>query len=341
MPLPGDDIGPSPFLEDDHHALIRALGILLAVVILGTLGYWAFGFPFVDALYQAVTTISTVGFREVRPFGTAEKLFTIGLVLLGVGAALYAFSTLLETLVEGRLTQTVGRRRMQHRIRDSSDHVIICGWGRVGKAVAEFLVGNGRTVVVVDHDPDRIDTLDLLHVVGDATDDDVLRAAGIERAKSLVAALTTDAENLFVTLSARSLRPDLFIVARARSVDTQMKLTQAGADRVVNPQFIGGARMAAFASQPHVAEFLDVVMHDGSLEFRLEELEVPVGSSLAGRSLRDSRIRDATGALVLAIREMDGRFTTNPDPSTVLSAGQVVIAIGTDAQLTALAEASR
>lgn len=342
MAVPRDnDIRRAPFLEDDHHALIRALGILVAVVILGTLGYWAFGFPIIDALYQAVTTISTVGFREVRPFGTAEKLFTIALVLLGVGAALYAFSTLLETLVEGRLSQTVGRRRMQHRIRDLSDHVIICGWGRVGKAVAEFLVGNGRTVVVIDHDPDRMNSLDLLHVVGDATDDDVLRAAGIERAKSLVAALTTDAENLFVTLSARSLRPDLFIVARARSIDTQMKLTQAGADRVVNPQFIGGARMAAFASQPHVAEFLDVVMHDGSLEFRLEELEVPVGSSLAGQSLRDSRIRDSTGALVLAIRETDGRFTTNPDPSTVLSAGQVVIAIGTDAQLTALAEASR
>jgi voltage-gated potassium channel len=219
--------------------------------------------------------------------------------------------------------------------------VFVCGWGRVGKAVADFLVGNGRSVVIVDRDAHRVDGLDLLHVVGDATEDQTLRAAGIERARALVAALTTDADNLFVTLSARALRSDLFIVARARSVDTQGKLAQAGADRVVNPQFIGGARMAAFASQPHVAEFLDVVMHDGSLEFRLEEIPVPAGSALAGQSLRDSRIRDTTGALVLAVRDEDGTFTTNPDPSTVLAPGQVVIAIGTDAQLTALAEAAR
>ena len=336
----GDQLAPR-LLEDDHRSLIRALGILLGVVVAGTIGYVILGLGVLDAVYQAVTTISTVGFREVEPFGTAEKVFTIVLVLVGVGAALYAFSALLETVVEGRLSQTVGRRRMQHRIRDLDDHVIVCGWGRVGKAVAEYLVGNGRQVVVVDRDPDRVGELDLLHVVGDATEDDTLRAAGIDRARALVAALTTDADNLFVTLSARSLRPELFIVARARSVDTQGKLTQAGADRVVNPQFIGGARMAAFASQPHVAEFLDVVMHDGSLEFRLEELEVPGGSALAGRSLRDSRIRDTTGALVLAVRDPDGTFVTNPDPSTVLSPGQVVIAIGTDAQLTALADAAR
>lgn len=310
-------------------------------MVVGTLGYVALGFGVLDALYQAVTTITTVGFREVQPFGRAEKAFTILLVLGGVGTALYALSSVLDVVVRGHVSQSVGRRRMQRKIDAMAGHVIICGWGRVGQAVAELLAGNKREVVVVDLDADRLAGLEHPHVVGDATEDGCLRTAGIERAKALVACLTTDADNLFVTLSARSLRPDLFIVARARHVDTQSKLVQAGADRVVNPQHIGGARMASFASQPHVVEFLDVVMHDGSLEFRLEEVVLPEGSPLAGQSIRDSHLRDRTGALVLAVRDEDGAFTTNPAPETVLHPGQVLIAIGTDGQLAALADAAR
>jgi voltage-gated potassium channel len=177
-------------------------------------------------------------------------------------------------------------------------------------------------------------------VVGEATEDRVLCEAGIQRARVLVTALTTDADNLFVTLSGRAIRPDLFIVARARLEDSQDKLTRAGADRVVNPQSIGGQRMAAFVLQPHVAEFLDVVMHDGTLEFRLEEVAVPHGSPLAGVSLRDAHIRDHTGSMILALRDGDGTFTTNPPPETMLAAGQILIAIGTEAQLKALAEAA-
>lgn len=310
------------------------------MIVLGSAGYLALGFGPLNAAYQAVTTITTVGFREVEPFGAAEKVFTILLVLVGVGAAFYALSAVLETVVEGRFSESVGRRRMQRQIDAMADHVIVCGWGRVGQAVGEYLTGNGYQVVVVDIEPARAEDLALPVVIGDAQEDACLRRAGIDRARALVAALTTDAENLFVTLSARALRPDLFIVARARQVDTQSKLLQAGADRVVNPQHIGGARMAAFTAQPHVVEFLDVVMHDGSLEFRLEEVRVPDRSPLAGQSLRDSHLRDRTGALVLAIRDEAGRFTTNPDPSTVLETGQVLIAIGTDEQLGSLAEAA-
>lgn len=327
--------------EEPTGRVRRALALLGAVLVVGTVGYRALGFSPLDAAYQAVTTITTVGFREVEPFGRAEKLFTIVLVLVGVGAALYAFSAVLDALVEGRITRSVGRRRMQHRIDQMRDHVVICGWGRVGQAVATYLVGNGRQVVVIDRAAERLAGIDHCYVVGDANEDAVLRSAGLDRAKALVAALTTDADNLFVTLSARSMRDDLFIVARARHVDTQSKLLQAGADRVVNPQHIGGSRMAAFATQPHVVEFLDVVMHDGSLEFRLEEVAVPPGSPLAGQTLRESQIRDRTGALVLALRDVDGHFHTNPGPGTVLQAGQVMIAIGTDAQLDALEAASR
>jgi voltage-gated potassium channel len=316
------------------------LGLLTLLVAVGTIGYAALGFSFLDAAYQTVTTISTVGFREVQPFDARAKVFTMLLVLTGVGTALYTFSVLLETLVEGRLTDLFGRRRMERRISELRDHVIICGWGRVGRTIQSYVAGAGRESVVIEQDPERIAKVDGLTVLGDATDDSVLQAAGIQRARTLIAALDTDAANLYVTLSARKLRPELFIVARARVDSAEPKLLQAGADRVVNPQHIGGARMAAFAVQPHVAEFVDVVMHDGSLEFRLEEIRISPDSPLAGRSLRDGHLRDRTGAMVLAMRSESGRFTTNPPPETVIEPGQVLIAIGTDVQLKALADAA-
>ena len=217
-----------------------------------------------------------------------------------------------------------------------SGHVIVCGWGRVGRAIAEELTAAGTDLVVIDLDPTRVAEAALPAIVGDATEDRVLEAAGLLRSRALVAALDTDAGNLFVTLSARSLRPDLFIVARARLEETEEKLRRAGADRVVNPQSIGGARIAAFVLQPHVTEFLDVVMHDRGLQFRLEEVLVPLGSSTAGKSIRDAHLRDRTGALVLALREEDGSFNTNPSPDTTIRAGHVLIAIGTPTELEAL-----
>jgi voltage-gated potassium channel len=314
---------------------------MTGIVAGGTAGYVAFGFPLLDALYQTVTTVTTVGFREVQPLSRGAQLFTIGLILVGVGTALYTFSVLIQAVIEGELRQLLGRRKMERRIGRTSGHVIVCGFGRVGRAFTEYVTGAGEEVVVVDRDAERLALVPGSAVQGDATEDRVLREAGIERARVLMTALTTDADNLFVTLSGRALRPDLFIVARARVEDSQGKLTRAGADRVVNPQSIGGQRMAAFVIQPHVSEFLDVVMHDGSLEFRLEEVALEEGSPLAGGSLRDSHIRDATGALILAMRDENGQFTTNPAPETVLRASQILIAIGTELQLKALTEAAR
>jgi voltage-gated potassium channel len=315
--------------------------LLTVVMALGTGGYIVlYDFSVIDALYQTVTTITTVGFREVVPFDDGMKLFSIALALSGVGTALYTFTVVLETLVEGRLTDLFGRRRMQRRIDEMKDHVIVCGWGRVGRTIANYVAGAGYDVVVIDRDPERVARVPYAVIEGDATDDAALRLAGIERARTLVAAANTDPDNLYITLSGRSMRPDLFVVARARIESAEPKLLQAGADRVVNPQHIGGARMAAFALQPHVAEFLDFVMHDGSLEFRLEEVLVPKSSPLAGASLRDAHIRDRTGALVLALRNVDGGFDANPQPETVMQPGQVLIAIGTSAQLSALAEAA-
>ncbi len=329
------DLGNNGEVSDWRRVRI-AVTALTAVVLVGWIGYMALGIGALDALYQTVTTVTTVGFREVVEFGTAEKWFTIVLVIVGTGTALYTFGTVLEAVLEGRLKDLYGRRRMERNIANMSGHVIVCGWGRVGRSLTQIVAGSGLQVVVVDQDAERVAGIVYPSVLGDATDDATLQRAGIERARALVSALDTDASNLFVTLSARAINADLFIVSRARGDGNDDKLLRAGADRVVNPQAIGGARMAAFVLQPNVAEFLDVVMHDGSLEFRLEEVTVPAGSGLVGQSVREAHVRDRTGALVLALRHADGSFTTNPDPETVLAAGQVLIAVGTAEQLCAL-----
>jgi voltage-gated potassium channel len=321
---------------NDQRRIRIALGAFAAVVVAGTCGYRISGFGWFDSLYQTVTTVTTVGFQEVHPLTRGQRAFTMIVIVVGVGTALYAFSAVLESLLEGRLRDVYGRKRMERRIESLSGHVIVCGWGRVGRSFSEIAAGARTDVVVIDADAERLGNVGHLTVIGDATEDDTLRRAGIDRARALVAALDTDSANLFVTLSARAIRPELFIVARVRLDTNTEKLRRAGANRVVNPQSIGGARMAAFVLQPNVAEFLDVVMHDGSTEFRLEEVVVAAGSSLSGMTLRDAHLRDRTGALVLATRQGDGTFATNPPPEAMISAGQVLIAIGTAEQLTAL-----
>ena len=313
--------------------------MVAAVTVFGTAGYIGFGFTPLDALYQTVTTITTVGFRELAVFGTAEKTFTIILIVVGVSTVLYTFTLVVQLLVEGQLSEFVGRRRMDRQINQLKNHTIVCGWGRVGRAVAHDLHMEGHQVVVVDEDPQRVRDLPFPTVVGDATRDDVLRAAGIDRAHSLIAALEGDAANLFVTLSGRDLRPDLFIVARARAEESVGKLEHAGADRVVNPQELGAGRMASFVASPHVAEFLDVVMHERSLEFRMREFNIPPDSPIAGKTLRNARLREQSGALVLALRTPDGTFMTNPTGNTLLRENHVIIAIGTAEDFGRLSEA--
>ena len=323
---------------NDWRRLRLALAVLACVMVVGTVGYLTLGFDLLDAIYQTVTTVTTVGFREVQPLSDAGIVFTIVLILLGVGTALYALGVLIQTLVEGDLHDVFGRRRMERKIADIERPVIVCGFGRVGREIAKDVVDAGADPVIVDRNADRLESSPYPTVVGDATDDGVLRRAGLERARALVAALDTDAGNLFVTVSARALRPDLFIVARVRVDESIEKLRRGGADRVVNPQSIGGARMAAFVLQPHVTEFLDVVMHDRDIEFRLEEVTVAPDSPIVGDTLREAQIRGRTGALVLALREENGDFSTNPSPDARLGGGQVLIAIGTPRELSALAE---
>ena len=313
------------------------IGVLALVLAAGTGGYVALGLDLLDAVYQTVITISTVGYREVGEVAERYKVFTVFLILFGTGTSLYTLGVLIETMFEGRLDGQFRRRRMQRRIDRLRGHVVLCGYGQVGRAIEGELIRAGESVVIIDQqEPEYSQAADEHQVVvGDATEDDVLVQAGLERAKTLVIALDSDVDNLFIALTARSINPDVFIVARANESATGPKLRQAGADRVVNPQQIGGARMAALVSHPDVSEFLDVVMQYAELEVRLAETNIPGGSPFADRSLADCAIRSTTGATVLAVRR-GGSFVTNPSRHFVLLPEDLLISLGTEDQLAAL-----
>ena len=324
--------------------IVVALAALLAVTTFGIVGYLLLGFGLLDAVYQTVTTVSTVGFREVQPLSTSGQIFTMALIVVGVGTVLYNLGVLLEAVTEGHLRQHLERRRMDARIAALRGHVIICGNGRVGSAAVDFLTSTGHEVVVVDSDPARLAKLapGVPHLVGDVTEDPVLREAGIAHARAVIVALETDADTVYVTLSARAMRPDVVIVARARTTGSKAKMELAGASRAVNPQRIGGRRLAAFALQPDVAEFLDVVMHDENLDWRIQQVRVAAGSPLADRTLADLRLRERTGALVLAVRRApDEALEPNPPDRLVVPVGAVLIALGTPSELADLVALGR
>ncbi len=321
-----------------------ALAGLVVVIGLGTLGYLLLpasadgrSFGPLESLYQTVTTVSTVGFRELHPLSTTGQVFTLVLIILGTGTVLYSLGLLVEAVTEGHLRQHLERRRMDRHIDTLQGHVIICGYGRVGRAAADQLLATGNAVVVIDRDPARFEDDDVLHLVGEATGNAMLREAGIERARALVATLDTDADTVYLTLSARALAPDLVIVARARTADSKEKLVLAGATRAVNPQMIGGRRLAALALQPDVAEFLDVVVHDEELDFRIQQVTVEAGSACADRSLDELDFGYGANVQVLAMRPGgDSGFTFRPPPSAVVHEGCVLIGFGTVEGIAAL-----
>ena len=326
-------------LPSTRNHLLRAAGLIVGVVASGTLGYSLFGLNPIDAFYQTIITISTVGFRELvagEP-GNAWKIFTSVLILVGTGSMLYGATAVIESIVEGRITGQYRRYRVQRTIDDLSGHLIVCGTGRVGQAITEFVRSVGQEVVVIDRDEIRLPDEDVLHVAGDATSDDVLRRAGIERAATLVSALGTSVDNLYVTLSSRKMNPGLFIVSRADDSESMAKMLQVGADRAVNPYEIAGSRMASLATQPNVADFVDVVVHDGSFEAKLREFQLPDGSDFVGQTIDDLAIRQKTGAVVLSVRDRSARFHTDDVTSRPFADGDVIVAIGSDAALDRLA----
>lgn len=317
--------------------ITSALKLLLALVAVGTAGYMAIErFPFLDALYMTVITISTVGFHEVRSLSDAGRLFTIFLILSGVGVLFYTLGTAIEYFFGDFLVNSVEERRLARMIANLRDHFIVCGYGRVGKETANELRRLGTNFVLVEESLDvveraREDGFLVLH--GSATDDAVLQQAGIARAKGLVAAIGNDAENVFIVLTARSMNPSLHIVARANSADAEDKLYRAGANRVLSPAVIGGRRLAALLARPRVSEYVDALSFGERLEFQVEEYEIPAGSPLVGRTLGEARVRDETGVVVIALRRPNGEVESAPRSHTLVEAFSRVIVLGNEEQL--------
>lgn len=318
---------------------LTAAALLLGVLITGTAGYmliedWAF----LDSLYMTVITVTTVGYKEIAQPSSAGQVFTIALIFAGVGGIAYSVGVLAEFMIEGQLTELVEGRRMAKRIEELSGHYIVAGMGRVGSVVCTTLAEQGVPFVVIDRCDDcEVDALEhgWLYLNGDATAEDTLESAGIMRAKGLVTALDTDADNLFVAMTARGMNADLFIVARSSSVSSEAKILRAGADRVVTPNVIGGRRMASSVIDPFVSDYLELVSHSEGVEFRLDTFRVTERSSLAGRSIREARVRDATGAYIMAVAH-EGVTDSHPSAGYVLQAGDHLVAFGTRGQLDAL-----
>lgn len=322
--------------------LYWAVGLLGGIIVVGTFGYMALErWSLLDALFMTVITVGTVGFAEVHPLSPVGRVFTIILILAGVGALGFAFGQFVEFLVEGHLGSILEERRMEKRIEALERHTVVAGLGRVGSVVARTLTDEGAPFVVIDQAAESAELArgaGWAFVQGDATEEEVLRHAGIERAQAIVTALSGDAENLFVTVSARALNPDIFIVARSSHETTEAKLLNAGANRTITPNVIGGRRMASMVLNPSVSDYIEIVSSGAGVEFRLQEIVLGPGSCYRDRSIAESRIRDATGAQVVAIVKTDGRVDANPDPASVLQVGERLVVLGTAEQVARLAQ---
>jgi voltage-gated potassium channel len=330
---------PSPF-GDLRRRVALYLVVVCAITLAGTLGYVAIeGWTVLEGLYMTVITLSTVGFREVRPLSSVGQAWTMMLIVAGVGALGYLFKSVGQSIVSGDIPARLRRRRMQERVDALKDHYVICGYGRVGRQVALDLLAKGKPCVVVDPEPMALAGVaaELPYVIGDAADDEVLKRAGIARAVGLVVTTGDDPTNLFVTLSAHAVNPRLIIVARANEDSTEPKLRRAGATHVISPYTISGRRIAAQLLSPTLTDFLDVVLHSGKLELWLEECRVREGSDLHGKTVAELDVRRRIGANVLAVRRRDqGTILTNPPSDLRFEPGDVLIAFGTRDQLHAL-----
>jgi len=316
----------------------RGLAVLGSIIAAGTVGYMLIeGWGFTDAVYMTMITISTVGYGEVNPLSQSGRMFSIFLIVGGVGGGLFTLTAFIEYMVEGRIGLTRRRRQMKAKMAKLKGHFILCGYGRVGEEIAKTFTDEGTPFVVIDSRQENYEMAEnegYMCLLGDATSDKTLLEAGIERARGLVAALGSDADNTYITLSARGLRPDLFIEARSTSREAEAKLKMAGADRVVSPSSIGARRMALLAMRPRVVDFIDTITHRRGVEFQLENIGVVADSPLVGNSVE--AIRKRSKAIILAINRQGGELIPNPPEDETVKAGDYLIAIGTPKQLTAL-----
>jgi voltage-gated potassium channel len=314
--------------------------ILAIIIIAGVVGYATIeNWSLIDSLYMTVITITTVGYAEVHPLSNTGRIFSIFLIVGGVSGALYVLSGMVGYIIEGHLGATLGRRRMQTSIAKLKEHFILCGYGRVGQEIARTLVEEDVPFVIIDKDRDSIASAEKdghLHILADATSDEVLKEAGIERARGLISAVGSDSDNVFITLSARGLHPELFIETRAASSEAEAKLKKAGADRVISPYSIGARRMAELALRPAVVDFIDTVIRRRGQELQMENITINRDSAMVGVTVEETRRR--TKAAILAISKKGGKLLTNPPEGEVINGGDRLIALGTREQLAVLEE---
>jgi len=323
-----------------RRALIFFL-LIAGLILIGTLGFMIVEhYHWFDALYMTVITISTVGYYEVKPLSTAGRVFNIVLLLIGVNAVLFGVGMLTSAIIELQLDHYFDRKRRQRMIDSLHDHFIICGFGRVGRGAAHELVRCGVPIVVIDNDEDRIEMVikaGMLGVLADSTRDEALRGVHIDRARGLIAALATDADNLFLILSAKGLNPNLTIATRASEDESAAKLRRAGADSVVSPFSVTGSRLAQSLVRPHVTQFLDNAMLDPNVDLGIEQIRIEESSGFAKGTVRDLKaVRREYGVTVLAIRRGDGEMHFNPDPEFPIKVGDYLIVVGKSSSLQAL-----
>ncbi len=289
------------------------------------------GMSFSDSIFMTAITISTVGFGEVQPLSGTGRVITIFIIIFGITIAGYTLGTFIRMLIEGEISERLGRKKVAKKILKLKNHFIICGFGRIGKLITKELLKNNEKVIVLENNSKRIPELEAISVpylLLDASDENTLINAGIMRAKGLVTAVMTDADNVFITLTAKMLRPDIYIMARASDAKNEKKLISAGADKVVSPYLIGGQRMAQMLVRPTVVDFIDIATMDDKLGLRMEEAKISSKSHYIGKTLIESNLRKDYGVIIVLIKKANGEMKFNPQPNEILEVNDVIVMLG-------------
>jgi voltage-gated potassium channel len=317
--------------------------ILFTIFIIGTVGFhFIEGWSFVDSFYACITTLSTVGYGDFVPETTAGKFFAVFIIIFGVGMMFYSLILMAETFIEARLRSLLGRGKLEKTIEKMNNHYIICGGGRIGFLICRELMAGKMPCVVIDNNPEVIQRAQdegFLCFRGDATQDKILIEAGIKRAKGVVCVLPSDAENLYVILTAKELNQQVYIISRSEEEESEHRLLRAGADRVMSPYTLGGVRMAMAILRPAMLDFIEITTRQQSLELRMEEISVCKGSPFITQSLEDSGIRKRYGLIIVAVKKESGKMIFNPMANYIIAEGDRLIAMGEDENVKQFSEA--
>lgn len=309
-----------------------SLVLLVAIILFGTVGYSTIeGMTLFDSFYMTLITISTVGFSEIAPLTRAGRFITVIIIVSGISLLTYTLGQVARVFVEGELRKLLGRRKLEKHISQLKDHFIVCGFGRIGEVLCGELADEGIPFVVIEREGGKIERLEkaqYLYLSGDAASEETLLQAGLMQAKGLATCVTSDAVNVFITLTARGLRADIFVLSRAADLKNESKLLRAGASRVVCPYNMGGSRMAQILKKPTVVDFLDTALMSGDLDLKMEEAEIQPSSQLVNKTLVKSNLRRDFGVIIVAIKRSDNTMVYNPGPDSLLNAGDVLVLIG-------------